>query len=127
MEATIFEKEVMDKLIQNRSLRINKFLGDHNQPFKHRLMVYLLTPTVCRNSFGHIPNFPLFETDYGKINWEKEFPYLKRDQSVNLVTMIDFLIKGNTTYFPGHWTDDMLFLFVKDCVEQTIHEFDFYW
>lgn len=126
-EMSVFEKDMLDQRIEHNTRKIARFLLNTENPFKERLMLYLGTPKVCRTSFGVVPSFPLFETEYGKINWKTDFPYLQRDQNVNLVMMVDGLTKGNETHFPAHWTDDMLCLFVKDCVDNAIHEFDYYW
>jgi hypothetical protein len=125
--ATLTDVEKDEKFARiNRSIqRIDSFLSNHGNPYKLRLMLYLATPSACRTCYLERPSFPIFETEYGAVDWKKDFPYLRKDQTVNLVMMIDLLMKGNATYFPAHWTDDMLYLFVKDCVDNSIHEFEY--
>lgn len=121
------DREERAARIEHFTKKFYDFQADDRYPFKDRLLAYLLTPKIYATSYSSIPKFMRFEADYGKIDWEKEFPYLKPEQSVNLQFIIDVLVtKGNKTFFPAHWTDDAIFLFVQDAVEMACHEFDMY-
>lgn len=102
------------------------FLTDSKVSFKDKLLLYIATPQVMFNCYSSVPDFPLFESDYGKIDWRADFPFFRPDSAVNVQGMVKGLLSGNETMFPSYWTDDMMFLFVKDAVEMACHEFDMY-
>jgi hypothetical protein len=127
MEMTLTEEGLLEARLELYAAKVQRFLRDKRYSLKERLIVYLATPASCYKSHGTIPNFPQFRDEYGEIEWQIDFPYLKRDQCVNLVRFCNAAVGNRKELFPRAWTDDMIFLFVKDCVDSGIHEFDFYW
>jgi hypothetical protein len=119
------EIEYRDALITHTKYKIVRYLDDRKVPFKARLLMYLLTPRLCFNSSGMIPTFSTFVVKHGDIDWKRDFPWLLRDQTVNLVKICKHVIQGNLTYFPEGWDHEMIFDFVKYCVDNGIHEFDY--
>lgn len=105
--------------------KLHQFVTDAGTPFQERLRVYLCTPRAHWITSNEVPEFSIFEGEYGQISWKGDFHYLLHDQSVHLVRMCKFAIIGNETYFPAHWTKDMIHLFIKDCVNMGIHQFEY--
>jgi len=121
------EIEFRDALIRKTSSRIMNYLENRGNPFQTRLLLYLVTPKLCFYSMNVIPVFFNFSVKHGDINWKEDFPFLLRDQEVNLVKICRSAVEGNLTYFPAHWTAEMIFDFVKECVDTAVHEFSYCW
>lgn len=121
------EIEYKEVLLNKAQRRIMKFLEDYTVPYKYRLLMFLSTPKACFESINVIPAFARFAQKHGDIDWKEDFPFLLRDQSVNLVKICRSAMGGNYTYFPAYWTREMVYDFVKECVDQVIHEFDYCW
>jgi hypothetical protein len=119
------EIEYAEILLGHTKRKVEAYLDNHNIPYKYRLLLYLATPKVCFCGTSVVPAFFEFTVKHGDINWKEDFPFLLRDQSVNLVKICRTALQGNYTYFPAHWTSEMLFDFVKCCVDLGIHEFDY--
>lgn len=127
MELTENERAYTEVLLNHGKHKIFKYITDTGESLRDRLIVYLGTPAKYYNGVGSIPEFPEFESKYGKIDWKESFPFLLRDQTVNLVKFCKYAINGNYTYFPEGWSQRTIFDFVIECVNLGIHEFDYYW
>lgn len=124
-EAVIDRAALADK-VERKTKEFYEYIADDRNGLKNRLMAYLMTPKLYSTSLNSVPRFLRFEGDYGCIDWAGDFPYLKPEQAVNVQMMVESLINGNLTFFPKHWTDDMLQQFVLDVLDMGCHEFDMY-
>lgn len=115
---------VLDGWFRNENI-LKAYITDRSVPLKDRMMVYLRTPPPFYHFSENHPSMRIFTKDYGLIEWDKDFGK-RHGAAVDLRNICREFIMGSAESLPGSkWTDDMKFVFVLDCVNSGIHEFEY--
>lgn len=102
---------------------VQRILRDPNITYKDKLFIFMNTKGLYYKFAEDVPAFPKFTAKYGPINWGSDWGYAK-DSTVDLASICKWLVLRDPVH-PKSWTLEMKKDFVKECVEQGVHEFEF--
>jgi hypothetical protein len=123
---TVEERSLLHTKMQEGEKKIRDFLLDRkNNSYQERLKVFLMTPGKYYTFTESVPRLITFETDYGYLNWNKEFGY-STNNAVDVAELCRLMISGDHFKVKAKsWTESMVNAFVKDCVNNAVHEFEY--